>query len=330
MFKKAYKDINDSIPVNEELLKSLLDEAKKPVKVVRFKNIYKYGAVAAALILAVSATAIPNFMEDKPESKSAKSNIASTSSVPAETKAADKPEIKVSEAPILAYDNQTAQEKTIQKELPETKEVQASTKVIRNQSKPALKSEGEVQDALAQPEQDYQNQPRAEADKPIKESVNKPLKADTENPTFATANEKAAVARSIGGDYSAKNDADNIEEVNVDEYLKSFGFNLANPTLPSDVKRLNDTTWTLRDENGNFIFSDCVLSFSGNDNREVTIIVSRNQDYALEMINLNPSGIAVGENGYIGAYVLSNNGAYIVDCYNLSVNEVETLVSSLK
>ena len=71
MFKQQYKDANDSIPVNEELLNSLIAEAESSVKVYKFKNIYKYGtAVAAALILAVSAFALPSLLGNQSSEKS--------------------------------------------------------------------------------------------------------------------------------------------------------------------------------------------------------------------------------------------------------------------
>ncbi len=51
MFKEQYKAANDSIPLNEDLLKRLVIKGKSPQKVIKFKKIYKYSAVAAAIVL---------------------------------------------------------------------------------------------------------------------------------------------------------------------------------------------------------------------------------------------------------------------------------------
>ncbi len=87
MFKKVYKEINDSIPVNNELLQSLLSEAEKPVKRVKFKNIYRYGGVAAAaLLLTVSAIGVSEIGFPAAKSKPVKSDIATASDTAAEQK----------------------------------------------------------------------------------------------------------------------------------------------------------------------------------------------------------------------------------------------------
>ena len=59
MFKDLYKEANDQIPVNTELLEQLKKEAKHPTK-KPFAAIYKYGFAAAALhIVTVSLNALP-------------------------------------------------------------------------------------------------------------------------------------------------------------------------------------------------------------------------------------------------------------------------------
>ena len=51
MYKRLYKEANDSIPLNLELKESLIKKAK--TKRNKFSYLYKYGAMAAALVIAI-------------------------------------------------------------------------------------------------------------------------------------------------------------------------------------------------------------------------------------------------------------------------------------
>ncbi len=55
LFKKYYKEANDDIKPNRELIEKIFDQAEKTSKAYSWKRLYKYGMVAAAvLVLAVS------------------------------------------------------------------------------------------------------------------------------------------------------------------------------------------------------------------------------------------------------------------------------------
>lgn len=63
MFEKLYKEANDQIPLNAELLEKLKNEARHPRK-KQLAAIYKYGfAAAALLIVTVSLNVLPNMQK---------------------------------------------------------------------------------------------------------------------------------------------------------------------------------------------------------------------------------------------------------------------------
>ncbi len=64
MFKKYYKEANDDIKTNRQLIDKIFEEAEKPTKTKHFAKIYKFGmAAAAVLVLAVSVSLLPTIMK---------------------------------------------------------------------------------------------------------------------------------------------------------------------------------------------------------------------------------------------------------------------------
>lgn len=53
MYKRLYKEANDSIPLNLELKENLIKKAQTENKNNRLNYLYRYGAIAAALVIAV-------------------------------------------------------------------------------------------------------------------------------------------------------------------------------------------------------------------------------------------------------------------------------------
>ncbi len=53
MYKRLYKEANDSIPLNSELKEKLIKEARAENEKNKFGYLYRYGAMAAALVIAV-------------------------------------------------------------------------------------------------------------------------------------------------------------------------------------------------------------------------------------------------------------------------------------
>lgn len=51
MFKKYYKQANDDIKTNRELIDKIFEAAEKPSKTVKFAKVYKYGTAAAAVFV---------------------------------------------------------------------------------------------------------------------------------------------------------------------------------------------------------------------------------------------------------------------------------------
>ncbi len=286
MYKKQYKDANDSIPVNEELLNSLIAKAESSVKVVKFKNIYKYSAaVAAALILAVSAIALPTLTGNKESEKSTNLavNTKKDTTVPIKETADIKDEVQNAKAEVSAPVSDKA----------DTAKIQSNA----------------VYDYSANDDTDSTI---AVASEPC---------ADT--------TEDIAVMRAIENEEALKDEALVDGSMDIYEYLNLFGIDLTKIALPSGVLRGDDFIAPPKDEDGNIIFSETVISYFG-DSKVLTLTVSQNKDYVSDMISLTEGGIDQGEDGFITAYITNDNAAFIADCINFSVNEAEALASSLK
>ncbi len=129
MFKKIYKEINNSIPVNEELLSSLLEEAQKPVKRVKFTRFYRYGSVvAAALILTVSAIAVSKIGIPVTEARPVKSDTATISDQITETQA-DEPIKESSATQFDAYNVKQEDSLTEEKSLARARGISQETDI---------------------------------------------------------------------------------------------------------------------------------------------------------------------------------------------------------
>lgn len=285
MFKQQYKDANDSIPVNEELLNSLIAKAESSVKVVRFKNIYKYSvAVAAALILAVSAIALPNLTGNQKSEGSA--NLAVTTkkdtAVPIKETADIKDEVQNAKAEVS---------------IPVSDK--ADTAKIQSNAAYDYSAQYSADSTIAVASETYEQ------------------------------SEDIAVMRAIENEEALKDEALVDGSMDIYEYLNLFGIDLTKIALPSGVLRGDNFIAPPKDDDGNIIFSETVISYFG-DNKVLTLTVSQNYDYVSDMISLTEGGIAQGEDGFITAYITNDNAAFIADCINFSVNEVEALASSLK
>lgn len=65
MFKKYYKQANDDIKTNRELIDKIFEAADKPVKKKNIVKVYKFGiAVAAVAVLAISIGILPYFSDN--------------------------------------------------------------------------------------------------------------------------------------------------------------------------------------------------------------------------------------------------------------------------
>lgn len=285
MYKQQYKDANDSIPVNEELLNSLVAKAESSVKVVRFKNIYKYSvAVAAALILAVSAIALPTLTGNQKSEDSA--NLAVTTK-------------KDTAAPI--------------KETTDTKSE-------------AQNAKAEVSAPVSKKTDTAKIESNAAYDYSAQDSADSTIAVASE--TYEKS-EDIAVMRAIENEEALKDETLVDGSMDIYEYLNMFGIDLTKIALPSGVLRGDDFIAPPKDDDGNIFFSETVISYFG-DNKVLTLTVSQNYDYVSDMINLTEGGIAQGEDGFMTAYITNDNAAFIADCINFSVNEVEALASSLE
>ncbi len=286
MFKENYKKANDSIPVNEDLLNKLLCEAEKPMRVIKFKRIYKYGtAAAAALLLVFAAVSFPQLVGEKNSSKEPKAQLAVST-----------------------------QEDTLDNSEEETDKASVTN----------AKSKEEIKNDISS------NSSEKISDEQIisnaKEEKTSDLSEDSEDISlFSLSGGTGGIMRaseSISEDIS-------YEEIDIFEYLGVFGFDLSRLALPEGVSLTDDKIFAARDNDENIIFSNCVVSFSG-DEKSLSISVTQDKAYVKNMLKIYKNGIENHEDGGITVYVLCDSGAYIADCQNFSVNEAEALASSLK
>lgn len=286
MFKENYKKANDSIPVNEDLLNKLLCEAEKPVRVIKFKRIYKYGtAFAAALVLVFAAVSFPQLIGKKNSEEKQKAQLAVST-----------------------------QNDTLDNSAEETEKASATNAESKEEIKNDLSSNSLKKISK---EQLISND---------EEEKTSDLSEDSENISlFALSGGSGGVMRTVE---SISEDIA-YEEIDIFEYLGVFGFDLSRLALPEGISRTDDKIFAARDEDGNLIFSNCVVSFSG-DEKNLSISVSQDKAYAENMLKIYKNGIENHEDGGITVYVLCDSGAYIADCQNFSVNEAEALASSLK
>lgn len=285
MFKENYKKANDSLPVNEDLLNKLLCEAEKPVRVIKFKRIYKYGtAFAAALVLVFAAVLFPQLIGKKNSEEKQKAQLA------------------------VSTQNDTLYNSAEETEKASAPNAESKEEIKNDLSSNSLKKISK--------EQLISNAKEETSD----------LSEDSENISlFALSGGSGGVMRiaeSISEDIA-------YEEIDIFEYLGVFGFDLSRLALPEGISRTDDKIFAARDEDGNIIFSNCVVSFSG-DEKNLSISVTQDKAYAENMLKIYKNGIENHEDGGITVYVLCDSGAYIADCQNFSVNEAEALASSLK
>ncbi len=65
MFKKYYKEANDDIKTNRELIDKIFEAAEKPVKKKPIARFYKFGmAAAAVLVIALSVSFLPDMLKN--------------------------------------------------------------------------------------------------------------------------------------------------------------------------------------------------------------------------------------------------------------------------
>ena len=309
MFKEQYKAANNSIPVNEELLKSLMAKAERPQKVIKFKNIYKIGtAVAAVLVLAVSISAITFLGNDgtsSPKEKKPSTKIAVSTPAPNEAKTITSAEMAEDKADSIndTADNQTAPAETI----PEKIEVETEFSFSKNEPVYAARTitENSVQK--------------------IEISDEESEDTDTaQNSTLAIASDmdkSAPVPESAGGGSSSVM-ARKQNSMELSEYLNIFGIDISKIVLPQGVTANDEFITPSYSPDGSISFEDFSLSFSGGD-KTLTLTVSQG-------LSSFSDGISTDENGKITAYITVGDISFMAEGYNFTYEEMKAFASSLK
>lgn len=296
------------IPAREELLKSLMAEAEKPRKVVKFKNLYRYGSVAAAaVILIVAAIELPGLWGGVKENLAI--NDLAVNDI-AESGAAKQED---------SYEEAAAETENLKKD------ITADTADVTKEYSAPISVENQIS---TEPAPSAQSQKLALAEE---EAAADEAESVEDFPVAAySANDTAAMMRGFGGETPVG------KSVSVDEYLAMFDFDLSGIILPEGVNRTDEVIFPDTDSDGNTVFSERTISYSG-EGKSLWLTVSQDMDFVSGMIDENPDSkvsenisIVDGGDGNLTAYVKGGSGAYIADCINFSVNEVKALAFSLK
>ncbi len=323
MFKDLYKNANDSIPANDDLLQELLKKADAPVKIRKFRNIYKIAsAVAAVLIIAVFAASV-NLIPKRLQNEKIADNSAYSdfSGAPSESNGES-----VSNA-----DN-----KTTDSENNEKSEKDNNTSVSREEKPKFAQAE-------ASKTKESAAQALAISDNASQDAATDALAAGSMK--IAAEDDTAATVSSDASSFSLESASDNsvniaarvmssgFNSVDVYEYYKIFGIELSALALPDGVTFCSSIDEVTEDELKNAVFVRNSLEFSGNGKRLI-LTISKDDAAVLSEIRSNPgilSNISIKEsNGYYTAYVSCGSFCFTAECYNFSYEETEALALSLK
>ena len=318
-FKDIYKEANDEIKGDREILKSVLDgsftpkKKKSPVKIV-----YAFGSLAAAAAILFAVTYMPDFNKT-PDEK------APPLTVSIRTNEGEK---KIKEADSVAdKKSETEKEKTApvkenvrSYEKKETgQEVKAEAKaapVPEETEKAAVPAPEEAENAAA-PSVTYN---MAESE-PVSGDISNVKEKDSGITYFAEAgltdenkeNGKEAgdmVTRSVSGGAAvtsggggAANSVSVPSEISVDEFFTVIGFDEEKLSLPGFRLKMPETADMTADNEGN-ILSLSAEFYLESDTSHISVTLSKGGTVTEKTVTVVDGGVsAYADNGRVSAYI---------------------------
>lgn len=357
MFDKLYKEANDEIPVNEELLKKLKCEASKVKRKNPYSFIYKYGfAAAALLIVVVSLNALPamnssnrqkdiytnNDISIKQDNASAGRKTSENSAkeeTPGDISQQEKKTNMGADKKSTALPKNNVAEKSTQKNETVKKNEEPSEKV---QQETASDSLADVSGAPLEnvPQQSYsagaaEKQSGADSQN-IMENHDEAAPAGIEkngggsNAQANSGNAKSVCEASV---YALPNSA---EPISLDEYCEYYGFNLKNISVPQGMEMIegNSVFVETDPETGAYIDKTHSIVYSG-ESKEIIITLFAGADMMPqaeeESFEQYKEGCRIARDGdkLFKVYIVKDGLGIIIESDGIEKESIYSLVDSI-
>lgn len=352
MFDKLYKEANDEIPVNEELLKKLKCEASNVKRKNPYSFIYKYGfAAAALLIVVVSLNALPamnssnrqkdiytnNDISIKQDNASAGRKTSENSAkeeTPGDISQQEKKTNTGADKKSTALPKNNVAEKSTQKNETVKKNEEPSEKV---QQETASDSLADVSGAPLEnvPQQSYSagavEKQSGAASQNIMENHDEAAQASIEKSEGGGANN----AKSIQG-VSSYFMSNSTEQISLDEYCEYYGFDLKNISVPQGMEMIegNSVFVETDPETGAYIDKTHSIVYSG-ESKEIIITLFAGADMMPqaeeESFEQYKEGCRIARDGdkLFKVYIVKDGLGIIIESDGIEKESIYSLVDSI-
>ncbi len=337
MFKKLYKEANDEIPVNTELLAKLRKEAAKEKKHPPYSFIYKYGfAAAAVLIITVSLSVLP------------KLKIPDEKQLPQKQYAANPLPISDSEVDNSRSDAETSEktenisesEKTASTTEKKQNTTTAPTRKSGNLTEHADKNQTPAPSANAESAQLPQDRAAdAAADNVqtpdvVTDTASAPKISSAEDSADSLVRSKESGALSGGG--SSSGSAANMAAINAESApaAKQQSIDAENFAVPDGMHPVHKAEPYATGLADNGADTNPIFTYYGADKNLIITVFPGADDVAQAMSRTDGESYSSGKlvthsDSAITAYVIKNNVGYVIESYGLTKEEVHTLMDSI-
>lgn len=333
-FKDIYKEANDEIKGDREILKSVLDgsftpkKKKSPVKIV-----YAFGSLAAAAAILFAVTYMPDF-NNTPDEKAPPLTVSiRTNESEKKIKEADSVADKKSEtekektAPVKenvrSYEKkETGQEvKAEAKAAPVPEETENAAAPLPEETEKSAAPAPEEAENAAAPGVAYN---MAESE-PVSGDISNVKEKDSGIAYFAEAGltdeDKEAgkeawdmVTRSVSGGVAvtsggggAANSVSEPSEIPVDEFFTVIGFDKEKLSLPGFRLKMPETADMTADKDGNILSLSAEFYLEG-DTSHISVTLSKGSEATEKTVTVFDGGVsAYADNGRVSAYVSALN-----------------------
>ena len=362
MFDRLYKEANDDIPVNTELMEALMHKAAEKKKKKPFAYIYRYGFVAAAAaVIAVSLHAMPyinrNLIEDSSYIDAGNSTAESAEE---SSETFDKSAANAFES------NQTYEEEAPSWTHPENTAASNKKKITDqtsagNNSNPKTDTEASAIIQKTEPAQDAEEQESENASEEtaaagrvsgakkadIQRSLAAGIDSSSEEQAYSGGETKDDKGNSVyaaipdttaetteevgtGGSASAaaSSDAKAAGGVTLGYYCDYYGFDINNFAIPSGMSLVQGTEAYLG-KNHVVIYEGRGKSLTITLVTEPTALTSRIEQADGERRGSNCLIVETG-NARFDAYIVKNKRGIIINADRLEKEEIYSLVDSIR
>lgn len=333
-FKDIYKEANDGIKGDREILKSVLDgsfapkKKKSPVKIV-----YAFGSLAAAAAILFAVTYMPDFNKTPDEKVPPLAVSIRTNEGEKKIKEADSVADKKSEtekektAPVKenvrSYEKkETGQEvKAEAKAAPVPEETEKAAETVPEETEKSAAPAPEEAENAAAPGVAYN---MAESE-PVSGDISNVKEKDSGITYFAEAGltdeykeagkeARDMVTRSVSGGAAvtsggggAANSVSVPSEISVDEFFTVIGFGKEKLSLPGFRLKMPETADKTADKDGNILSLSAEFYLEG-DTSHISVTLSKGGTVTEKTVTVFDGGVsAYADNGKVSAYVSALN-----------------------